>query len=123
MFGLDFVTILMIDIISQTLNIPHKLMHLFDKLTNGISAVWKVIITAAAAILAELKTTEQLTFTFSVHRSLLHPGPSLKVETHYPQVEPAIKQFEQFHQSSTPKSSLPSQASPSEMSPAIASSP
>jgi hypothetical protein len=43
-------------------------MHLFDKLTNGIAAVWKAILVAADAIAAELKVTEQLTFTFSIHR-------------------------------------------------------
>ncbi len=116
MFGLDFITILMVDIISQTLNLPHKLMHLFDKLTNGIAAVWKVIVAAAAAIAAELKVTEQLTFTFSVHRSLLPPNQHLKVETHCPRVESVIKLHDSLQQPPSYQKSPAEPASPPEKS-------
>ncbi len=59
----------MIDIISQTLSIPHKCMHLLDKVTYAINELWRHLVALLIAIAAELKTTSQLTFTFTISRS------------------------------------------------------
>jgi hypothetical protein len=59
----------MIDIISQTLSIPHKCMHLLDKVTYAINELWRHLVALLVAIAAELKTTSQLTFTFTISRS------------------------------------------------------
>jgi hypothetical protein len=69
MFGLDFVTILMIDMISQTLSIPHKCMHILDKVTYAANELWRHLVALLIAIASELKTTSQLTFTFTISRS------------------------------------------------------
>jgi hypothetical protein len=69
MFGLDFLTIFFIDIISQVLNIPNKLMHLLDKVIYGVNELWLTLKVIIPAILAELKTTQELTFNFTISRT------------------------------------------------------
>jgi hypothetical protein len=95
MFGLEIGSVILIDILSQILGIPNKLMR-------AISEVWHTIITCASAIMAEIRITEQLTFTFSVNRSLLQQQPTLKVETHSPPIQSPKKEFSPNPQSIYP---------------------